>query len=161
MNTNELEQIATLQETIQLAQKQIDELSKPRFEYPLYFKFSKTGIIVKFTSLTNRETIANPNNSMLADGKIGFTTNTSAHTEERYWLPVMYSKERGLYDKQPVLMWNCTSLPFIRFYDAISDCVFLLNGSRNGSQNGSRYSMRPIDNIPTQIQDWANAYLED
>ena len=96
MNTNELEQIKELQETIQLDQKQIDKLSKPKIEYPLYFKSVTTGIIVKFTSLTNRETIANPNNTILADGKIGFTVNASTHTEERYWLPVMYNKERGL-----------------------------------------------------------------
>jgi len=164
MKTTDLKQLVALQETIELAQKQIDELTnpKPTFEYPLYFKHTYSGIIVKFTALQCREAIANPLRSLIPLREIGFFSDSSIpHTNDQAWEEIPYNREHKLYDKQPVLVQDSPKhLPQIRFYDALNNNVFDFDGSRNPYYG--RQDFRPLlTPPPAEIQDWANTNLED
>ena len=118
--------------------------------YPIFKvcnKDTNKAVVVKFTGLNSGEVVfAMPK----SDYKVGFTFKCGLKHTDECWEDVEYNLERGLFDKQPVLCWNVVkgkvkSAKTINLYDAKNDCVFTLNGKRNGRKY-TKYMKYPHPN---------------
>jgi len=127
---------------------------KQDFSYPI-FKVANKGtdkeVIVKFTGLEQGIVVFKMPNSPYS---IGYETDEWVQHTNNYWQDVVYSPERDLYDKQPVICWDNNKVinRNVGFYDAENDRVLNNIGFRNGYkyENYIPYPY-PDDNFITEM----------
>jgi hypothetical protein len=115
--------------------------------YPLYMKLNNTGDIVKFTSLRSGTVVSEGSRSEFVLGY--WSHDWRSHKDPKYWTPVVYDEERGIFDKQLCECWNKedTHQRFLQFYDAINKGAYMYNGNRNDG-NYDRYKPIPRNEYP-------------
>ena len=129
---------------------------KPVETYPIYKQSTYSNIIVKFTDLDKGVVIRGNR-----DYKLGINNTWKTHTSMENWKEpdVLIDKERDLYDKQPVMVWQdkSTHRRELKFYNVLNNCTFGYKGERIG------YAYENYEPVK-EIQEWmveAQKTLED
>lgn len=141
-----------------------EKLNQPEFEYPIYKKGTKNGLIVKFIGLTSGEVIAEGSGT----GSLAVGTKSDcffSHTESAFWQDFDPEELNKPKDKDGVFAWNndYTAMHHAGFYNAKHDCLFNAKGLRekfNTDLKFDKYQTIPKDQWPDWMHE-AYKLLED
>ena len=129
-NLKELEQkYLELGKEIEALKKQSE---KEEFEYPIFCKWKKSSLVVKFTGLKSGEVVINTYPHNVAHK----STNWIKHTDTDVWQQLDVCEETGFFDGQLVWCWDNddTHIRELRFYDVKYKCTYMFDGDKNGSE---------------------------
>lgn len=119
----------TKEQKIAKLKKKLAKIEETEFDYPIYKRSKRTGIVVKFTGLNTGEVVVG--DAFHALGKK--TNNWALHTNLNIWQDFDPYELNKPQDKD--LVW-CWSVPECsreaRFYDAKNNCSFTAYGTRPG-----------------------------
>jgi hypothetical protein len=106
---------------------------KKMIKYPIFARNIRYNFIVEFSGEKVGEIIL----PSYVDDRwfVGYKSgNWVSHTDEDVWQILDYNEERGLYDTQPVLVWDYDTKTYksLRLYDAVNDSTFSFSGDRDG-----------------------------
>ena len=128
-NLKELEQkYLELGKEIEALKKQNTE--KEEITYPIYCKFKKSSLVVKFTGLQSGEVVVNSKHYNIGDK----SANWTRHTDTDIWQQLDVCKKTGFFDGQLVWCWQneFTHSKHLRFYDVKYKCAYDYSGKKGG-----------------------------